>query len=200
MVISRYIVSAIILILSAAGVSAAQDAQVTIQVQPTAVNLGGQFRLTVSVSGSMGSVPEAKIQGMEPFRIIGSSQSSQISVVNGRISAIKSVTYTVLAEREGVFELGPAILNLTDKSIKSNTVSITIGGGGGGAGKAQPSLPSGQPPARQAPAPPPVAAPRPDTRSSSGDGSVFIRELRIKRKFSSASNLPTRLVFTAGFG
>ncbi|MFC1544675.1 BatD family protein [Gemmatimonadota bacterium] len=167
----------------------------TIQVQPTAVQLGGQFRLTVSVSGSMGSVPEAKIQGMKPFRIIGSSQSSQISVVNGQISAIKSVTYTVLAEREGTFELGPAILNLAGKSINSNTVSITIGGGGGGAGKAQPSQPSGQPPARPAPAPPPVAAPRQDTRSSSGDGSVFIRGTTDKKEVF----LGEQLTYTFGF-
>ncbi len=170
----------------------AQELQLSIQANPANVTAGQRFQLTVTVAGSMNNMPEPNIQGLEPFRVIGTSQSSQISVVNGRVSSTKNVNYTVIASREGTFQLGPAIITLGGKTVRSNTVTVTVGPVGGGAGKAKPSPPAGQPPAQQAPAPPPG---QPGVRSSTSDGGVLIRGVTDKKSVY----LGEQLTYTFGF-
>jgi hypothetical protein len=174
----------------------AQEVQLSIQANPASVDLGQRFQLTVTVAGSMNNVPEPNIKGLEPFNIIGSSQSSQISIVNGRISSTKNVNYTIVAGQKGSFTLGPAVITLGDKTVSSNTVTVTVGQGGGGAGKAKPSPPAGQPPAQQAPAPPPpTQQSRPGVCSSTSDGGVFIRGATDKKSVY----LGQQVTYTFGF-
>jgi hypothetical protein len=164
-------------LLATAGILSAQDVQVLIQVQPTSVELGGQFRMTVTVAGGFNQTPDAKVQGLDQFRIVGSSQASEISIVNGSISSTKRVTYAVLAEQEGTFELGPAEVTVKDKIFRSNTVTITVGR----------RRPRPRPPAAAGVPPPPMV-----TCISAG--------LSTRRKSIPASRLPTPSVSTAGSG
>ncbi len=136
--VSRCHIMLLAMICMAAVAVFAQEVQLSIQANPASVSVGQRFQLTVTVAGSMSNVPEPNIKGLEPFNIIGSSQSSQISIVNGRISSTKNVNYTILAGQEGSFILGPAVITLGDKTVSSNTVTVTVGSGGGGAGKEKP--------------------------------------------------------------
>ncbi len=179
----------------AASAAFAQEVKLSVQAYPTNVTVGQQFRLTVTVAGPLNSVPDPKILGLEQFTIIGSSQSSQISIVNGQVNSTKNVNYTVVAAEPGSFKLGPAVVKLGDKTISSNTVAVTVAAGGGGAGKAKPSPPGRQSPAKQAPAPPPPAAGRSGARSSTSDGGVFIRGSTDKKSVY----LGEQLTYTFGF-
>ncbi|MBW7995284.1 MAG: protein BatD [Candidatus Glassbacteria bacterium] len=195
MVRLRKITVALICLLIPLGHAAAQDVQVSIQARPSTVELNGQFRLTVTVSGALNNLPDPRIQGLDQFRVVGSSQSSQISIVNGRINATKSIAYTILAAQEGTFELGPAVLAVDGETYSSNTVAVTVTRSAGGAPQAQQQQPAGKQRQAQPSQPPPQSSARPGRRPTSGDGGVFVRGRTDKQEVF----LGEQLTYTFGF-
>ena len=161
--------------------AAAQDISVDLSADRQELSLGEQFQLTVTVSGTMRSVPEPQLQNMDNFQVVGRGTSSQISIVNGQISATKSTNYTVLPSREGAFSIGPAVIRFGGKDYSSNTLEIKVGGGQAPAspGAAAPKPGPGAAPPRPGQSSPPVEE---SLAEGSGDANLFIRGSVDKRE------------------
>jgi HEPN domain-containing protein len=149
--------------------AAAQDIAVQISVNRQQVDINSNLQLTVTVSGTIRSVPEPQVQNLDKFQVLSTSTSSQYSIMNGRISSSKSFVYTLLPSTEGTITLGPAVVEIKGKRYTSNTVAVEVISGGAAP---QPSTPGGTTtqPQPQAPARQPATPPAP----SSGDRNIFI--------------------------
>jgi len=149
----------------------AQDVTVQLGVSTQQVDINSRIQLTVTVSGTVRSVPEPQVQNIEKFQVLSTSTSSQFSIRNGRISTSKSFEFTLMPNTEGAVTIGPAVVEIKGKKYTSNTVTVEVTSGGAAPGR-QPPAPgaAAAQPSQQAPARQTVPAPAP----SSGDRNIFI--------------------------
>ncbi len=180
----------------AQSVARAQDIEVELSLDRTLISVNDRLKMTVKVSGTMRSVPEPRIENLEGFTIVSSSQSSQFSIVNGRVSASKSNDYTLLPSREGNYAIGPAVVEIKGKIYRSATVTVTVTAAAPGPGAAGRQAPQPvKPPVPGAtPAPQPEVSP-PDQAASTPDGNVFIRGTIDKPEVYQGE----QLIYTFGF-
>ncbi|MBL4561141.1 MAG: protein BatD [Labilibaculum sp.] len=95
---------------------------------PNVVELGEQFRLTYSLNKKGKSI---KLPALDGFRVLmGPSTSSNMStqIINGKVTSNSSYSYTyvLLAEKEGKFNIKPAIISVGNETKTSNTLSIEV--------------------------------------------------------------------------
>ena len=173
-------------------ISRAQDIKVELSLDRTVVSVNDRLKMTVTVSGTMRSVPDPRIENLQGFTIVSSRQSSQFSIVNGRISASKSIVYTLLPSREGTYTIGPAVVEIKGKIYRSSMVTVKVAATAGGAGQAPPA---GKPPGPGAkPVPqPPVS--QPGGVAASPDRNIFILGTVDKNEVY----LGEQLIYTFGF-
>lgn len=108
---------------------AANDVKFVIDVPSTVVK-GSRFHLTYILEGGEGSnlvVPE-EIKGFKVLFGPGISQSSSISIINGKRTSSFSIsyTYTVEAVEEGTFSMPVASVVVDGRNYKSNTAQIKV--------------------------------------------------------------------------
>ncbi len=187
------IVALLAILLAAVPARAADGVTVELSVQPPALALHNPLQLTVTVTGTMRSVPDPTIAGMENFTVIGQSTSSNFSFINGQVSVSKMMHYTMMANREGEFVLGPATVEVGGKRYVSNPVTVRISPSAGG-GSAPGAVPGATPAQPAAPAPDPDTAPL-SPGSSAPDRSVFIRGAVDQREVYQGE----QLTYTFGF-
>jgi hypothetical protein len=133
-------------ILVAASSAQAKDLTFVATVDQTRVGLDGQITLTLTVTGEgLGSAPEPKLPALDDFVIVGtnSSSSTQISFVNGAVTATKTVEfiYALRPKRTGTFTIGAASIQVEGKVYTTDPIPVEVvpgGAGGGGRGGAAP--------------------------------------------------------------
>ncbi|MBN2290439.1 MAG: protein BatD [Candidatus Glassbacteria bacterium] len=170
----------------------AQDVKVELSLSLNRVSVNDRVQMTVTVSGTLRSVPEPQIQNLDGFTIVGSSRSSQFSFVNGRISASNTTVYTLLPSGEGTFTIGPATVEIQGKTFSSSRATVEVAPAAGQPPQAP--QPGGTPAPGTAPAPQPQAA-QPGGASSTPDGNIFIRGTVDKQEVY----LGEQVIYTFGF-
>ena len=95
---------------------------------PNAVVLGEQFRLTYTVNDEGKDIRIAELPDFEILYGPSVSRSSSYSVVNGQMtsSVSNSFTYTLMAKKEGNFEIPPASIKVGNSDYKSNGLTIRV--------------------------------------------------------------------------
>lgn len=127
-------VRALLLLLSALLLPAAAGAaelQFTASVDRTYVGLGDQFQLDLLVQGEgMVSVPRPVLPPMPDFNVLGSSssQSTNISIVNGQMRKQASVdfVYALSAKKLGRLVIPPCKLTYEGREYSTQPVEITV--------------------------------------------------------------------------
>ncbi|MEE9179680.1 MAG: BatD family protein, partial [Vicinamibacteria bacterium] len=80
----------------------AQDFRVQASVNANRIGMDDDLQLTVSIFGdSLGRASAPMLPKLEGFRIGGSSQSTSIQWINGRMSATRAITYRLVPVAEG---------------------------------------------------------------------------------------------------
>lgn len=107
------------------------ELQFSARVDRTRVGLGERFTLTVTVSGSgIGRVGRPKLPNLSGFEQLGStsSQSTNISFVNGRITREQIISHVYsLAPRElGELVIGPCTLDFGGNIYRTEPIAITV--------------------------------------------------------------------------
>ncbi len=132
MVIIRYAI-ALMLLLAPALQTSALAAEITARPDRNPVSLGESFKLVFEADGSVDDDPDFSPLEQD-FDILGSNQSSNISIINGQLSRKKSWILTLMAKREGLFTI-PAISFGSDASaplhltVKEAPASASPAGG-----------------------------------------------------------------------
>lgn len=118
----KYYLLSVLLFWSA--ISFGQNIKVTATVSSNQVATGEQFEITFSTNGNPEAFEPPTFAG---FQVVGGpSQSSSYSSINGQTTASISVSYGLMAVKEGEFTIGPAIMVIAGKQHKSNSIRITV--------------------------------------------------------------------------
>ncbi len=109
----------------------AAELQFSASVDRTTVGLGEQFQLDLLVRGEgMVSVPQPVLPPMPDFEVVGStsSQSTSISIVNGRMQKQASVDfiYVLAARKLGRLVIPPCKLTYEGREYASQPLEITV--------------------------------------------------------------------------
>ncbi|MBW8889723.1 MAG: protein BatD [Fibrobacteres bacterium] len=125
---------ALCLTLLAAG---AARAEIAAQASLTAsqVGTGEPFQLIVQVTSDEkpADLPWPQVEGLQNFTVaknMANSQSSQTTIVNGRVSSknlyIVNFTYTLTAHKPGAFQLGPIKYAYKDYERNMGSAQVTV--------------------------------------------------------------------------
>jgi hypothetical protein len=111
--------------------AAAAELNFSADVDRTTVGLGEQFQLTVTVEGTnIGGVPRPRLPALEDFSQLGStsSQSTSISLVNGRMSQQQTISfiYFLSAKRVGDLTIPACKLDFKGTTYQTQPIAITV--------------------------------------------------------------------------
>lgn len=99
------------------------------------IEKGAQFQAIIALkilnSKNKVDLRQVNIPGIKNFLQVGSSQSNQIAMMNGAVSAISEMRKTLLAHKTGTFQLGPVRLSLNTPQgevikVSSNSLQIVV--------------------------------------------------------------------------
>lgn len=89
------------------------------------VVIGQTFAVVVSVKSS-GQLTEPTIAGIGQLTRLGSSSSSKFLMQNGAMTAERSFVYSVRADKEGEYIIGPAQLMVDNKPVTTERIKLVI--------------------------------------------------------------------------
>ncbi len=100
-------------------------------VDRTTVGLGEQVQLTVTVSGTnIGGVPRPQLPSLADFDNLGStsSQSTNISFVNGRMTQEQTISfvYFLSPKKTGELVIGPCRLDFKGTTYETQPIAVTV--------------------------------------------------------------------------
>ena len=128
-----------LILLTCAGSSFTADFQFNAYVDKNEVPIEGHFRYTVELSGPVGSMPSPKLPDLTDFYILdGPIESTNIQLINGRMSASKTISYHLQPKRTGEITIPPAQVKFKKKQYQTSSITIRVvsaGGSGQGGGK-----------------------------------------------------------------
>lgn len=112
-------------------VAAGGELSFTARVDRTTVGLGERLQLTVTVEGeNIGRVPRPQLPPLEGLDNLGStqSQSTNISLVNGRLTQQQSISfiYVLAPQRLGRLEIGPCRITYSETEYTTQPIAITV--------------------------------------------------------------------------
>jgi len=105
----------------------AQNVELSARCSRTTVGLNEPFRITFATNARRGNIQPPNFND---FIIVGGPySSSQTQIINGRMSSNRSLSYEVVAQKEGEFVLPPASIKVNGERVTSNQLKITVKAG-----------------------------------------------------------------------
>lgn len=119
--IKHYILSILLLWTTALS---AQDIRFTAAVSKNQVGTGEAFEISFSVNGNIEKFSPPQFNGFQVYS--GPNQSSSMTSINGNTTMSLSLSYDLLAVKEGEYTIGPATVVVNGKQIRSNAVKVKV--------------------------------------------------------------------------
>ncbi len=120
-------VMALIACLAFATAAYAGDITFTAKASPDHIRPGDMFRLVVTIEGDGArSVPTPELPALDDFEIVGQSTSQQVRMSGFDVVVKKSVTYQVVASKEGTFEIPAITLKHNGKTYTTKPITIRV--------------------------------------------------------------------------
>jgi len=106
----------------------AQDFEIKAYVNKSSVGLNQQFELNVELSGSDAQrVPDPEVPVLDAFAsYIGTSNSTNMRFVNGRMSVSKTFTHHFLASTAGKFQIPAITVRYKGETYSTDVIDIEI--------------------------------------------------------------------------
>lgn len=143
----------VILMLPFMGIDSVQaqgSAQAAIQadVDRTALSTDETLQLTVTLnSPSLLDVPRPDLPALQGFDVVGTSTSSQLSMVNGQVSSRAIYIYTLQPYETGDLVIEPISVTLGGQTYSTQPITVHVSQGTGVPGPAPSNRQSASPPA-----------------------------------------------------
>jgi len=107
--------------------ASAGDIEVTARVDRTTATVNDQIRLTVTVTGTIRSVPTPELPDLTAdFNTFSAGTSTNLSIVNGAITSSKSWNYSLQPRSEGVFTIPPIEVDFDGAVYSSEPIEIEV--------------------------------------------------------------------------
>jgi hypothetical protein len=125
------IISAILLSLLSFPVYAQTPSMVTAEVDRYALTTDEFLTLSVSINTGNGPASEPALPSMDGFDIVGTSTSTQVSIINGAISSEKVFHYTLHPRVVGELIIGPISITQNGQAHATNPIKVNVTPGTG---------------------------------------------------------------------
>jgi len=117
----------------------AADVTVSAEVNRKTTGVNEPITLTVTVEGTARSVPTPRLPDLSSaFSVEEAGTSSNMSWVNGAMSASKSWNYVLLPKAVGTFTIGSAEVEFGGSTYRTDPIEVQVVEGGTAAGQAAP--------------------------------------------------------------
>ena len=127
---------------------------ITAQVDRTSLSTDEILNLVVTLNASAMSTPTPSLPSLEGFSVVGSSTSSQFSIVNGAMSSQVVYSYRLRPYQTGDLVIDPVSVTVNGLTFSTEPVTVHVTQGTGAAPSAPSSSPVQQGPPPGEPAPP----------------------------------------------
>jgi hypothetical protein len=102
------------------------ETAVLVKLSPDTVGLDEQAILDVEVTGSAQDLPNIQMPSLPAFEVYSQGHSSNISVVNGQVSASVTARYLIIPRKAGVYPIeGIAVVSNNHRYV-GNPVTLTV--------------------------------------------------------------------------
>jgi hypothetical protein len=115
----------VVLLALVASAARAQDARVEASVNAERIGIEDVLELTLSISGGDAD-GEPELPPLPGFRVAGRSTSSQIQIVNGRMSSTRSFLYQLLPQKEGIYEIPPVTVDVGGIAHRTSGIRVEV--------------------------------------------------------------------------
>lgn len=109
-----------------AAAASAQDVQVEASLDADRVGIQDALTLTVTVSGAATGVSEPELPRLDGLKVAGTSTSTSMSIVNGRMSSSRSFLYELLPQQEGTFEIPAIAVEVGGETYRTKPLTVTV--------------------------------------------------------------------------
>ena len=104
----------------------ADNLQIDSSVSQTTVALNETFQLTISLTTDSKTLPNFSIPQLNDFNIYSTSQSKNISIINGKVKNTVYYVYTLSPKKMGEFYIPPFILDYQGQRYETKEIKITV--------------------------------------------------------------------------
>ncbi len=109
-----------------AAVSATPDLSVNVMLDRDTIGLDEQALLQVEISGESQNLPAPVLPTMPTFEVYSQGRSSNISIVNGKVTSSVVYRYLLLPQKPGVFPIDQISVVYDNRRHKGNAVELTV--------------------------------------------------------------------------
>jgi len=102
------------------------QAPVTAEVDRTNIGVNEQLTLSVTVSGELLDIPTPDLSRLQDFRVVGSSSSTQISIINGELTTQGRFLYRLQPLGEGALVIPPIAVEVDGQSFQTEPIHIEV--------------------------------------------------------------------------
>jgi tetratricopeptide (TPR) repeat protein len=136
-----------VLLVLLSATAAHADISVRASVNPRRAVVGESLSLTIEVTGAQ-NVTAPALGNLDDFDVQYVGPSTQVSIINGEVSASVEHRYSLVPKRQGHFTLGPFAVEYQGKQYQTSALSVDVGA----ANRPPPAAPQAQPgqPAKEA--------------------------------------------------
>jgi hypothetical protein len=120
------IVVALVALISPASLSAQSDIEVVVSTSRDTVGLDEHVILEVRVVGKSQNLPDPRMPTISTFEVYSQGRSSNISIVNGQVSATVTHRYMFLPAKPGTFPISGIAVVHNNHRYEGNAVEITV--------------------------------------------------------------------------
>jgi hypothetical protein len=99
---------------------------ITARAEPTRLSLDEQLTLNVTISGDFLNIPNPDLSQLQDFVVVSSSTSTQVSIVNGKMSSQKIFLYRLQPLAEGNLVIGPVSVNIGGQVYQTEPIGIEV--------------------------------------------------------------------------
>ncbi|MEA1980319.1 MAG: BatD family protein [candidate division Zixibacteria bacterium] len=108
------------------GVSAGEKISVEVSLDRDTIGLDEQAMLRVVVSGKSQNLPAPQLPTLPMFEMYNQGSSTNISIVNGEVTASNSYQFMIIPTKPGVFPIEQIAIVYKNKRYKGNSVNLTV--------------------------------------------------------------------------
>jgi hypothetical protein len=102
----------------------AQDVKFTASVSKNEVGAGEQFQIDFSVNGNADGFSPPNFSGFQVLS--GPNESTSMTSINGNTTVSTSLSYILMAVKEGDFTIGPATATVNGHRLSTNAIKIKV--------------------------------------------------------------------------
>lgn len=104
----------------------AQDLTFSAKVEKTSVEIGDPINLVLTFNGDVSGVELPPPQFPEEFAVAGRSQSTNFSIRAGAMERSTSLTFVLIPQRAGTFQLGPFLIRRHKDEFKTEPIEVIV--------------------------------------------------------------------------